>query len=163
MVEPAEPPGVTELKDVRERCSAPALHCSAALDGRDVVEHPVQPENSAVYGSCQAAFTGKLLSLLLLLSVKSLKSLSTYKQWHISLYRSSNSASFILSRYLRVSSVPGRMQCKERLQSGWKGQDDGADYWSKSHFILKSRYPHGLSLPNHSRGQCLLQREDHSE
>ena len=46
------------------------------LGRRDVVEHPGQPEDSAVCGSCQAAFTGKLLSFLLLLSFKSLKSLS---------------------------------------------------------------------------------------
>ena len=137
-MEPAEPHGVTELKDVRVHCHAPALHCRAVLDSRDVVEHPVQPESSAVYGSCQAAFAGKLLSFLLLLSFKSL---SAYKQWHISLYRSSHSASFIPSRYLRVSSVTGRMLCKERLQSRCKRQDDGANHWSKSHFILKSRYP----------------------
>lgn len=72
-VEPAEPHGVAELKDVR-------VQCSAELGSRDMVEHPGQLEDSSMCGSCQAAFTGKLLSFLLLLSFKSLKSLPTQKE-----------------------------------------------------------------------------------
>jgi len=56
------------------------VQCSAVLGSRDVVEHPGQPEDSSMCGSCQAAFTGKLLSFLLLLSCKSLKSLPTQKE-----------------------------------------------------------------------------------
>lgn len=73
MVEPAEPRGVAELKHARVRLSA-------VLDSRDVAEQPGQPEDSAMCGSRQAAFTGKLPSSLLLLSFKLLKSLPTQKE-----------------------------------------------------------------------------------
>ena len=60
-MESAEPHGVTELKDVRVHCYAPALHCRAVLDSRDVVEHPVQPESSAVYGHVRLLLLGNYL------------------------------------------------------------------------------------------------------